>query len=186
VLNPSIGVLDSLTVNGNSVVKVAPSSLNLANWLDGPGFDAPGGGAAADLAINGVESFDITFAAGHRSVGLAIATGQGNPITPGGTFDFDLLGASFSFTALDENGVVLGSASFTLAAGRPDAAWLTITADEPFRTLQVREVNAPSAADQYFSNVLAAVERVATPEAPAATLFLTALLALAGWRARKR
>lgn len=44
------------TTNGH------PVSLAPGNWVDGPGFDSLDGlHAAADLALNGTESFDLAF-----------------------------------------------------------------------------------------------------------------------------
>lgn len=165
------------TVNGH------PQSLSLANWVDGPGFDSlDSTQAAADLAINGVESFDLAFGAAYRSVGLAISTGESNFAN-----QTDLLGASFEFTALDSTGHLIGSASMSLPAGAPARAWVTLVATDPIYRLQVREINQPSLMDQYFSNIYATPAVVAAvPEPAGAWLLAAGLLGLAGLKLRRR
>ena len=132
------------TVNGNTVT----GALNIRDWVDEPGFEGN------DLAIDGVESFDLIFAADHRSIGLAIITGKG--VISG---DVDLYGATFQFTAFNGNTQV-GTANFSLAAGAVDQAWLTINATSGFRKIEVREIGAASAADQYFSDMYSSIENV--------------------------
>ena len=73
----SVTLPDS-TVNSVVGANASAAALNFGNWVDAPGFNGSGGSAAADLAINGVESFDLSFGKDHRSVGLAIITGAGN------------------------------------------------------------------------------------------------------------
>lgn len=171
----SNGVINGIhTVNGHS------ASLAPGNWVDGPGFDSlDGQSAAADLAINGTESFDLAFGAPYRSVGLAISTGHSN--FPNQT---DLLGASFDFTALDAAGQTIGTASLSLAAGAQAAAWVTLVASAPIHRLQVRETDAPSIYDQYFSNVYATPATVSAVPEPGAWLLMAAGLAGLGWLRR--
>jgi hypothetical protein len=52
--------------------------LHLANWVDAPGFNGPNGSATAELAVDGIESFQILFGQDHRSVGFGIITGVSN------------------------------------------------------------------------------------------------------------
>jgi hypothetical protein len=166
----------------NSITGVAvPDALNLANWVDAPGFNGPGNAAVADLAINDIESFDLVFGKALRSVGFAIITGTGNRPS-----EVDLSGATFQFTAKDQAGSVIGSGTFSLASGRADQAWLTITSYGAFWRLEVREVGASSIADQYFSNILTSDQSVtAVPEPASITLFGTGLGGLVGWSCLK-
>lgn len=140
----------------NTIVGANSNGAPLArgNWIDGDVFDAVGG-ASADLAINGVEAFDMLFGVGHRAIGLAIASGTGN--LPN---EFDLEGAQFSFRAFDGANNEVGSATLTLAPGAPQRLWMTLNADTEFRRIEVRELGAVSIADQYFSNVYTSVEPV--------------------------
>jgi len=131
-------------------------NLSIGNWVDGPGFDGLSGEAVADLAINGFDSFDLTFGRDQRSIGFALITGTGNVRS-----EVDLNGATFKFTALDASGLAIGSTNFSLAAGMVDQAWLTLTSPVPFRTIQVREIGVPRIQDQYFSNILASTAPVA-------------------------
>jgi len=180
---PSVSVtLPDSTVNTVVGANTHPAALSLGNWVDAPGFNGLGNSAAADLAINGVESFDLVFGNGHRSVGLAIITGTGN--LPN---EVDSTGAMFTFTARDESSGLIGIATFSLAPDRVDQAWLSITSDMPFRRLEVREVGAASIADQYFSNMLTSVTVV--PEVSGLALLSTGafgLLARGHWRHRTR
>lgn len=164
----------ALTANGH------PNSLAPGNWVDGPGFDSPDGlSAAADLALNSSESFDLAFGAPYRSVGLAVATGKSN--FPN---EVDLLGASFDFIALDAGGQTIGTASLSLPAGAPAAAWVTLVASAPIHRLQVRETGAQSINDQYFSNIYATPATVSAVPEPGAWLLMAAGLAGLGWLRR--
>ncbi len=154
VLSTSV-TLPDLTVNAvTGLASLHPTPLNIKNWVNAAGF------TGKDLAINGIESFDLIFGKDHRSVGLAIITGTG--LFPN---EVDLTGATFAFTALDAGDAIIGSATFALASGSVDQAWLTLTSTTPFRKIEVREVGAQSIADQYFSDILTSVEDVtAVPE----------------------
>ena len=164
------------TVNGH------PRSLAPGNWVDGPGFDSLDGlHAAADLALNGTESFDLAFGSGYMSVGLAVSTGKSNFPS-----EVDLLGASFDFIALDATGQAIGSASLTLPAGAPASAWVTLVASAPIHRLQVRETAAASANDQYFSNIYATPVTVSTVPEPGAWLMMGLGLASLGLARRQR
>lgn len=169
-------------INGIHTVNGHPASLAPGNWVDGPGFDSLDGlSAAADLALNGTESFDLAFGEPYRSVGLAISTGQSN--YPDQT---DLLGASFEFTALDAGGQAIGTASLSLPAGAPAAAWVTLVASAPIYRLQVRETVDQSMKDQYFSNLYATPTTVSAVPEPGAWLLMGAGLAGLGWLRRCR
>jgi len=164
----------------NAVVGVnAGAPLAVGNWVDGPGFDAPDGQAAADLAINGAESFDLVFGAPYRSVGLAVVSGRSNLPS-----EVDLLGASFDFTALDASNQPIGTASLVLPAGAAAAAWVTLVSSAPITRLQVRETNAVNINDQYFSNIVATPALVSAVPEPGAWLLMG--LGLAGLHLRVR
>ncbi len=157
-------------------------ALALGNWIDGGVFDEAGS-AAADLAINGIESFNLFFGRGHRSIGLAVSSGAGN--LPA---EVDLTGALFDFRAFDDLGAEVGVASLSLAAGRADQQWLTVTADREFRRIEVRERGAATIADQYFSNIHTSVEAVGlagTVPVPGSLALVTLGLGLAARQARR-
>jgi hypothetical protein len=167
----------------NSVVGVTSGApLAPGNWVDGPGFDSPSGlAAAADLALNGTESFDLVFGAPYLSVGLAIISGKSN--LPG---EVDLLGASFDFIALNALNQPIGTASLVLPAGAPAAAWVTLVASAPMSRLQVRETNAVSIKDQYFSNIYATPALVSAVPEPGSWLLMGLGLTAVSLRARSR
>lgn len=172
----SYASLQFLDTNGavNSVLGVNPGRpLAIANWVDGPGFDSPAGQAAADLALNGTESFDLVFGAPYLSVGLAVVSGKSNLSS-----EIDLQGASFEFTVLDASNQAIGTASLVLPGGGAAAAWVTLVSSAPILGLQVRETNAANANDQYFSNILATPAVVSTVPEPGAWLLMG--LGLAG------
>jgi PEP-CTERM motif len=155
-------------VNRAVAVNVGGSgTLALGNWIDGGGFDGAGGAAAADLAVNGNESFDLRFGTGYRSMGLAISTGAGNFPR-----DIDLAGASFEFTARDASGQAVGSASAVLPAGAPYTGWLTLVASAPVYSLEVRETAGATLKDQYFGNVLVTASAVSAVPEPSSWLLL--------------
>jgi hypothetical protein len=173
----SDGAINSAhTVNGH------PVSLAPGNWVDGPGFDSLDGlHAAADLAINSYETFDLAFGSPYLSVGLAVSTGKSNFPT-----EVDLLGANFDFIALDATGQAIGSASLVLPAGAPAAAWVTLVASAPIHRLQVRETAAVGFNDQYFSNIYATPASVGTVPEPGAWLLMGLGLAGLGLVRRQR
>jgi hypothetical protein len=173
VFNPflNLGGYTFTAADGSTHVAVGANGLALSfapgNWIDGPGFDGPGGTATADLALNGAESFDLVFGTPYRSVGMAISTGMGNAPS-----EVDLTGASFVFTALNASGGVIGSANLSLAPGAPVSAWVTLVGTAPISRLLVREVNAVSIRDQYFSDVLVTPSAVSAVPEPASMLLL--------------
>lgn len=148
--------LPDATVNSVMVVPTAGAvTLNLGNWTDLPGFNGPGDVAAADLAVDGNETFRIVFGKGHQSVGLGILTGASNLPS-----EVDLSGAAFEFAAYDGNDTLLGMAFHELAAGAPDQVWISLTSATPFTRIDVTEVSSVKITDQYFTNILSAVEDV--------------------------
>jgi len=161
-------------------VNQADGRLALGNWIDGDVFDS-NTGAAADLAINGNENFGLLFGVGHRSIGLAIASGTGNLPT-----DYDLNGAQFKFSAFDANNKVVGSAELTLAAGSPQRLWLTLNSDSDFRRIEVQEIGNAHQNDQYFSNIYTSVEQVSAVPEPETYVMMLAGLGLMGAIARRR
>ncbi len=170
----------SVTVPSSTVNTIVADSLNFGNWVDAPGFNGEGDAAAADLAINGVETFDILFGEGHQSVGFAIITGTGNLLS-----EVDSTGASFRFTAFDANDIEVGDVTFSLVAGGVDQAWLTINSDVPFRRLAVVEIDAVSIADQYFSNILTSETLVPEPTTTVVLSLGSVLLSLGRERSHR-
>lgn len=154
-----------------SFVMAGPNlSLHLANWLDGAGFDRADGSATPDLAINGAETFTLSFAAPLTTLGFAISTGLSNLPS-----EVDHLGAVFDVTT--ETGA---QGVLTLAdPGAGYAAWVRFSSPTPFQTLTLTE-RGGAAADQYFGNVLTPV-----PEPGAAVLWALGLAGLAGWCRRR-
>ncbi len=144
-----MGIKRDMDSSTNTVTALSPNTLHFANAVDGDGFDGTSG-AAADLAVNGVESFDLIFSQNQKTVGFAIHTGSSNY-----NAYYDHNGASFEIIALDANAIVIGTAIHTLEAGGIDHDWLSITSLDPFRTLQIREIGNVNlvASDQYFGNV---------------------------------
>lgn len=157
----------------NNTISGSVGALALGNWVDGTGFNAPNSSnAAADLALNGAESFNLAFQNAYRSVGMAVITGKSN--FPA---DVDLLGASFEFTALNAQGASLGTAQLVLPAGAPAAAWVTLVSSAPIFGLQVREVGAVTIKDQYFSNIYATPATVSAVPEPGTWLMMAMGLA---------
>lgn len=154
------------------------SDLNIKNWVDAAGF------GGKDLAINGVESFDLLFGQDHQSVGLAIITGTG--LFPN---EVDLNGATFEFKAFDASSNLVGTATHTLSTG-VDSDWITLNSTTAFSKLEVRELGAASIADQYFSDILTSVEQTNpasdVPEPTSLAIFALGGLALAANSVRRR
>jgi len=156
--------------SGASVLAASGSGLNVANWIDGNGaaaagfgFNAADGSAAPDLALNGAESFSLTFASPLYAVGFTVATGLSN--LPA---EVNHAGAVFQIST--DSG---GAATLTLADnGAGHSAWVTITSDTPFSTLTFTEPSG-DIYDQYFGNVFAPV-----PEPGTGALWLVGLLGL--------
>ena len=148
----------------------ASGAINIANWIDGTGFD-DGVNPAVDLAIDGIENVTWNFAAPVTRIGFAIATGLGRFGT-----EIDFLGASFNL--LTSNGDV---ATLTLIdPGAGYAAWVVVTSTTPFTSLQFSEIGS-NIQDQYWGNVVAQ----AVPE-PASWAMLIAGFGLVGASMRRR
>jgi hypothetical protein len=164
---------------GNIVIG---STFNLANWIDGNGFNpngvgfnAPGGAATPDLALDGVENFALQFTNPITTIGFAIATGLGND--PG---QFENFGTVFQVTTnTGEAGTLTLDDS-----GQGYSAWVSITAAVPFQTLTFLEPpgRGDSSQDQYFGNIRGVAARI--PEPPTFAL-LFAAFGLIGFHARR-
>jgi len=158
----------------NTVNAVLGGSFAIRNWVDAPGFDG------VDLALNGVETFDVNFGKAHKSLGFAVITGLSQPF-PSEVSD---IGAAFTI-AVYAQALLLGTETVTLAPGDYDQAWITILSDVAFTRVEIREIGTATVHDQYFSDVLTAVEK--TTPATAVVPEPTALaLALAGVAAAAR
>jgi hypothetical protein len=148
----------------------AAANIYVTNWMDGIGFD-DGADAAPDLAINGVESFDLSFAAPVSRIGFAVATGRGllpSEITSSGT----------SFTLTTNTGE---TGSFTLTdPGNGLVAWIDIVAASPFTAISFTETGG-DLTDQYFGNIVSGT----VPE-PAAWMMLIVGMGAVGTAMRRR
>jgi hypothetical protein len=150
--------------NGTGAPGTALGNINIAHWIDGPGFD-DGANPAFDLAINGVENVTWNFAAPVTRIGFAMATGLGLLPT-----EIDHLGATFNL--LTSNGDV---GVITLAdAGSGYAAWIEISSTTAFSSLSFTEVGN-NIQDQYWGNVVSG----AVPE-PASWALMIAGFGLVG------
>jgi hypothetical protein len=179
VVPPQIGGPVSFTFTDGSINTIT-GNLNIGNWVDAAGFNAPNGtDAAPDLALNGAEHFDILFENDHQFLGFGVITGTGNLPS-----EVDLTGGIFEITALDAADAVIGFDTFSLAPGRVNSAWVTINSGTPFRKIEVREIGIVTNTDQYFSNILTDIEGVSVPEPT--TLLLLGLGVAGLGVARKR
>ena len=85
-------------VTGSVVTATAPySSLYIGNWINGPGFDLPGGAPGPVLALNGPEDFTLSFTHGVTKIGLPVSTGLSNANALYGP-QTDFTGAVFQVT----------------------------------------------------------------------------------------
>lgn len=176
----STGVFGGPTIAGVATVTdgvtgaQAAANVYVTNWIDGIGFD-DGSDAAPDLAINGVENFDLSFAAPVSRIGFAVATGRGllpSEITSTGT----------SFTLTTNTG---DSGSFTLVdGGNGLIAWIDMIAASPFTAVSFIETGG-DLTDQYFGNIVSGVAPDAVPE-PASWALLIAGFGLTGAVLRRR
>jgi hypothetical protein len=121
------------------------SSLYIANWIDGLGFNLPGA-AGPDLALNGPEDFQLSFTRGVTNMGFAVSTGLTN--VPGQT---DHTGAVFQLTASNGDTGMLT----LLDSGSGLVAWVTVQSSTPFTSLTFFEPSG-NPADQYFGDIVAA------------------------------
>lgn len=163
-------IVGNTTVTDSVTGAQAAANVYVTNWLDGVGFD-DGTNAAPDLAINGVENFDLGFAAPVSRIGFAVATGRGllpNEVTSSGT----------SFTLTTNAG---DSGSFTLVdTGNGLVAWIDIVAANPFTAINFTETGG-DLTDQYFGNFVAG----SVPE-PASWALLILGFGLTGAMLRRR
>ena len=141
-------------VNGapGSVTASAGSSVAIANWIDGTGFEG------LDLALSGNESFTWSFAAPVSRIGFAISTGTGlfpSEVRP--------TGAVFNIVTGGGDAGVL-----TLAAGPGFTTWIEISSASAFSS--IRFTDTTDIWDQYFGDVYAVS---AVPEAATWTMMLT-------------
>ncbi len=147
-----------------SVTAAAGSSVAIANWINGTGFEG------LDLALSGNESFTWAFATPVSRIGFAISTGTGlfpNEVRPTGAV-FNLM------TSSGDTGTL------TLAAGPGFTTWIEISSATPFSSLSFTDTT--DIWDQYFGNVYAAS---AVPEASTWTMMIAGF-GIAGFAARRR
>ncbi len=132
-------------------------NLVVANWIDADGFGTGPKWGSADLGVNDKESFNLSLAAGYRSVGFGVITGMTNAKPS----QVDKQGASFEVTAYNALGGLLGTRTFELRRGKVDAVWVTVGSLTPIRRLSIREAGMAqtpaSLKDQYFTNILGCV-----------------------------
>src|SRR5436190_177778 len=115
------------------------NNLYIANWIDGPGFNLPGGAAGPDLALDGEETFKLSFTSGVTKIGFAISTGLGN--FPG---QFDHTGAVFQIAT---NNGDIGTVTL-VDPGDGLVIWLTVESSTPFTSLTFYEPSGNNH-DQY-------------------------------------
>ena len=148
----------------------ASGNLYVTNWIDGLGFDS-GAVAAPDLALNGVENFDLHLAAPVRRIGFAVATGRG--LLPS---EISSSGTGFALTT---NGG--DSGSFTLVdSGNGLVAWIDVLATNPFTAISFTESDG-DLTDQYFGDFVSG----SVPE-PAAWMMLIIGMGSVGTVMRRR
>lgn len=137
---------------GASIRSLSGHVLDIANWVDGPGFGADPN-AQADLGIDDVESFELTVT-GCRQIGFGISTGQGNVDS-----QVDGNGARFLVEVYRRVGDTTPflTQEFDVGPGA-DAVWVTVASARRFKKVIVREIGrngvGPAISDQYFTNIL--------------------------------
>jgi hypothetical protein len=154
----------------------AAGNLYVTNWLDGVGFNK-GLVAGPDLALNGVENFNLTFAAPVSRIGFAVATGLG--LLPS-----EIASSGTSFTLTTNAG---DSGSFSLVdTGNGLVAWVDVIAANPFTSISFTETGG-DLTDQYFGNIVSGTVPAtgAVPE-PAAWTMLIAGMSGVGAAMRRR
>jgi PEP-CTERM motif len=146
-----------------SVTAAAGSSVAIANWIDGTGFEG------LDLALSGNESFTWTFAAPVSRIGFALSTGTGlfpSEVRPTGAV-FNIV------TGGGDSGVL------TLATGPGFTTWIEISSATPFSSISFTDTT--DIWDQYFGDVYSP----AVPE-PASWAMMLLGLGIAGGAMRRR
>ena len=148
----------------------ASGNLYVSNWIDGLGFDI-GAPAAPDLALNGIENFNLHFTAPVRRIGFAVATGRGLLPT-----EISSSGTSFTLTT---NGGDVGSFSL-VDSGNGLVAWINVLATNPFTAITFTESEG-DLTDQYFGDFVSG----SVPE-PAAWMMLIIGMGSVGTVMRRR
>jgi hypothetical protein len=168
-IDPATGTVANSPPNG---IPNGINNLYVANWIDGLGFNLPGGSAGPELAIDGQENFKLSFTSPVRRIAFTVATGQGN--LPG---QFDHLGAVFELTTNtgDKGQLAL------LDPGNGLALWVVVQSALPFTSLTFFEPSG-NIEDQYFGNFVSGPAPVPLPSSLVLQLTGLALLGFLGGR----